>query len=270
MDTERLVELIRRAPVLAALQASGPMDRRDLEAHLDVSKSTVHRLTRSLREHGLVERETGAFVLTPLGRTCAREVASFTATVETAWELAPVLAAADAHDVAFEAAAFADATVTTAAPGNPYRPVERFMSLVDATDELRGLDPAIINPLHIDALHERIVGGMTTEVVFPTSVVAELLETNPERAERTFASGNFSILVHDDLPFGLTLCAERVGVGSYDDDTGLLRTYADTDAPAAREWAEAVYDDYRDAAIPLGEHPDLARLHPGMTVGENE
>jgi predicted transcriptional regulator len=270
MDTERLVELVRRAPVLTALQEAESMDRRDLEAHLDVSKSTVHRLTRSLRERGLIEREAGAFVLTPLGAVCAGEVAAFTATIETAWELAPVVTAAETHDIALDVRAFADATVTTAAPGNPYRPVERFMTLVGETDELRGLDPATINPLHIDALYERIVDGMVTEVVFPPSVVEGLLGANPDRAERAFASGNLTILVHDDLPFGLTLCAERVGVGVYDDDTGLLRTYADTDAPAAREWAEAVYANHRAAATPLGEHPDLSRLHPGIPLDGGE
>ena len=270
MDTERLVELVRRAPVLAALQEAESMDRRELEAHLDVSKSTVHRLTRSLRERGLIEREAGAFVLTPLGAVCATEVTAFAATIEAVWDLAPVVAAAHANDIAFDVRAFADATVTTAAPGNPYRPVERFMTLVGSTDELRGLDPATINPLHIDALYERIVEGMATEVVFPPSVVEGLLDANPERAERVFASGNFSILVHDDLPFGLTLCAERVGVGIYDEDTGLLRTYADTDAPAAREWAEDLYASYRTAATPLGDHADLSRLSPDTALGEHE
>lgn len=270
MDTEGLVELVRRAPVLAALQEAGAMDRRELERHLDVSKSTVHRLTRSLRERGLVEREAGAFVLTPLGTVCATEVTAFATTIESATALAPVVATADAHDVAFDVGAFADATVTTAAPGNPYRPVERFMTLVDGTDELRGLDPATINPLHVDALYERIVNGMVTEVVFPPAVVEELLETNPDRAERAIESGNLTMLINDDLPFGLTLCDERVGVGIYDDDTGLLRTYADTDAPAAREWAEEVYASYRADATSLDDHPSLSRLSPGVAPGEHE
>ncbi|WP_049995979.1 helix-turn-helix transcriptional regulator [Halococcus sediminicola] len=270
MDTERLVELVRRAPVLAALQEAGAMDRRELETHLDVSKSTVHRLTRSLRERGLVEREAGAFVLTPLGTVCATEVTAFATTIDSATALAPMVATADAHDVAFDVGAFADATVTTAAPGNPYRPVERFMALVSRTDELRGLDPATINPLHVDALYERIVDGMATEVVFPPAVVEELLETNPDRAEHVIESGNLTMLVNDDLPFGLTLCDERVGVGIYDDDTGLLRTYADTDAPAAREWAEDVYASYRADAISLDDHPSLSRLSPGAAPGEHE
>jgi predicted transcriptional regulator len=262
MDTKRLIDLIRRGPVLEALREAGSMDRRELEQHLDVSKSTVHRFTRSLRENGLIERSGGEFALTPLGEVCAAEATAFDTAIETAWKLAPVLRAASVHGIDFDVAAFTDATVTTAAPGNPYRPVSRFMTLVEETDTLHGLDPASINPLHMDTIYERIVGGMTTDAVFPSAVVAELLTANPERAERAFASGNLTLRVHDDLPFGLIICDNRVGVGIYDDDTGLLRTYADTAAPAAHEWAESVYTTYRDEATELTEHAELSGLPP--------
>ncbi|RJT02675.1 winged helix-turn-helix domain-containing protein [Halococcus sp. IIIV-5B] len=260
METERLIDLVRRAPVLDALRSTGGMDRRELERHLGVSKSTVHRFTRALRDEDLVERSAGEFVLTPLGEVSAETLAEFETTIETAWAVAPVLEAAAAHDVQFDVAAFANATVTTAEPGNPYRPVSRFMSLVNETETLRGLDPASINPLHLDEIYERIVDGMRTDAVFPPEVVEELLRTNPERAEHAFASGNLALRVHDDLPFGLTLCDDRVGVGVYGDETGLLRTYVDTDAPAAREWAEAVYTSYREEAAELTDHADLADL----------
>ncbi|WP_049899173.1 helix-turn-helix transcriptional regulator [Halococcus agarilyticus] len=262
MDTERLIEIVRRAPVLDALQAEGEMDRRELEARLGVSKSTVHRFTRALGEHGLVERSGGEFVLTPLGEVCAEAVATFDASIETAWELAPILRVADAHGVGLDVELFADATVTTAAPGDPYRPVNRFMSLVTETTTLRGLDPASINPLHLDEIHERIVDGMVTDAVFPPSVVENLLTANPDRAAAAFASGNLTLRVHDDLPFGLTLCDDRIGVGVYDDETGLLRLYADTAAPAAYEWAETVYADYHEEAVALAEHDALSGLGP--------
>lgn len=260
METERLIELVRRGPVLDVLCREGVVDRRELEDHLGVSRSTVHRFTRSLRDSGLIDRTADGFVLTPLGEVCAREVAEFESTIETAWELAPVLEAASASDIEIDPEAFADVTVTTAEPGNPYRPVNRFMTLVEGTETLRGLDPASINPLHLEDLYGRIVGGMETEVVFPPTVVWELLSSNPDRARAAFGSGNLSIRVHDELPFGLTLCDDRIGVGVYDDEVGLLRTYADTDAPAAYEWAEDVYAEYRAESTPLTEHAEFSGL----------
>ncbi|RBI60049.1 MarR family transcriptional regulator [halophilic archaeon] len=260
MDTEQLIELIRRAPILRVLQEEGSADRRELEQHLDVSKSTVHRFTRSLRKYGLIERSGGEFVLTALGEVSAEEVTAFETSIETAWELAPVLEAASANDVDVDVAAFADATVTIAEPGNPYRPVNRFMSLVSETDTLRGLVPASINPLYLNEIYERIVNGMEIDAVFSPTVVKEFLTSNPDRAWTAFKSGNVTLWAHDDLPFGLTLYDDRIGIGIYDDEMGLLRMYIDTDAPAACEWAEEVYTDYRDEATEFTEHAEISRL----------
>ncbi|WP_276254497.1 helix-turn-helix transcriptional regulator [Halomontanus rarus] len=260
MDTEGLIEIIRQKPVLDALREEGGLDRRALEQHLNVSRSTVHRFTRSLRDSDLIERTDSEFVLTPLGEVTAEEVVEFQSALEAASELAPILRVTAAHDVDVDIEAFTGATVTTTAPGDPYRPVNRFMSLVKSTETLRGLDPASINPLHVDELYDNINDGMKTEAVYPPVVLEGLLTSNPERARTVIESGNLTFWVHDDIPFGLTLCDDRIGVGVYDDETGLLRTYVDTDSPTAREWAEDVYATYRAEATPLTEALDFARL----------
>lgn len=267
METDALIEIVRRTPVFAAL-GERPMDRRDLQECLDVSRPTVHRLTRALDERGLVERVDGEFALTALGEAIAAEVTTFERNVETAYEIAPLLGVAKEHDLPVDTPAFTDATVTSAEPGNPYRPVNRFMSLVENTDRLRGLDPAALNPLHIEDIHRRIVEGMETDAVFPPAVVEDVLTSNPERARTALESGNLTLRTHEELPFGLTLCEERIGVGVYDAETGMLRTYIDTDSPAAREWAEDVYERYRNAATPLGEHADLAALSPVAALAD--
>lgn len=266
MDVERLIELVRRVPVLEALQKERTMDRRELERHLDVSKSTVHRFTQSLRESGLVERANDGFVLTPLGEVCAEEIISFRSSIETAWKLEPILSTANTHRVDIDIDAFTDATVTTAEPGNPYRPVNRFMSLVSETDTLRSLDPASINPLQLDDLHERIVEGMEADIIFPPAVVEELLTANPQRARTAFESGNLTLRIHDDLPFGLTLCDNRIGIGVYDDTVGILRTYADTDDPAAYKWANRIYAEYCVESTAVSNHPKYAHLPPVQSL----
>ena len=259
MDEDRLINLVRHAPVLEALREEGPMDRRDFEQQLGVSKSTVYRFTRSLREDGLVERSNGKFVLTALGEVSAEEVTTFAENMETVWRLTPVLELVREHGVGLDVTWFANATVTTAAPGNPYRPVNRFMALVSETETLRGLDPASINPLHFDEINRRIVEGMKTDAIFPTAVVEELLSSNPERARQTLESGNLTLRTHDDLSFGLTLCDDRIGVGIYDNEMGMLQTYIDTDSPEARKWAESVYMDYRDEATKVEWHDEFER-----------
>ena len=259
--SEELVELARRASALTILR-EGTLNRRELQERLEVSRPTVHRLTRSFEDRGLVERSDGELALTPVGEIITETVIEFQRTVQTARRIEPFFEVVSDCDPVFVREAFADATVTTADPGDPYSGVRRFMTLVENSDTLRGIDPTAINPLHLDELHEQIIDGMETDAVFLPEVVESLIESNPDRAREAFESGNLTLRTHDDIPFGITLCDDRIGVGIYDNDTGLLKTYIDTDAPAAREWAEAVYLEYRDRSTYLADHPELSDLLP--------
>lgn len=241
MDRDHLLEVVRRGPVLAAL-AEGPLSPRDLTDRLDHSRSTVHRIATRLEEAGLVERGRGELELTPLGDAVAAELRAFECNVRAAHRLEPLLECFEDLPFDFDVERFADATVTESEPGNPYRPVQRFMSLVEDTGTLRGADPAAINPLHLDALHQAILDGMETDAIFRRDVVEELVRNNPERARTAFESGNLTLRARDEVTFGLTLCDDRVGVSVYDQDTGMMELYADTDAEAAREWGERVFE----------------------------
>lgn len=266
--SEELVELARRASALAMLR-EGPLDRQELQERLAVSRPTVHRFTRAFEDRGLVERPEGRLALTPMGEIVAEAVTEFRRTVRTARRVEPLFEVVPECDPAFVREAFADATVTTAEPGDPYGGVRQFMTIVEGSDTLRGIDPAAINPLHLDDLHARIVDGMETDAVFLPEVVESLVESNPERAREAFESGNLTLRTHDDIPFGVTLCDDRIGVGIYDEDTGLLETCIDTPSPAAREWAEDVYAEYRDQSTPLAEHPELSELLPVETTAND-
>lgn len=243
LDTAALITLVRRAPALAALREQ-PLDRRDLETCLDVSKPTVHRLTRTLGEMGLVERSDGIFVLTGLGEAVADVVAEFTRSVGTAYRLAPLLETIQDRYPAFDVAAFADATVTIAEPSDPYRPVQRYCSLIEKTRILRGFDTTTLSPQHIDVVYRRVCDGMEMELVYPPAVASHLLSAYPKRMAEMVESGYLDFRVHADLPYGLAIFDERVAIASYCETTGALRAFIDTDAPAAYEWAETIYDDY--------------------------
>lgn len=243
MGDDIILDVVRRRAVLRTLEDS-TLAPRDLTDRLDISRSTVHRVARRLETADLVERADGQLELTPLGSVVVAELDSFEETLSAAEQLEPALAAFHNTMFSFPVDAFADATITGASQAEPYRAVNRFMSLVDGTTTLRGVDPASINPLHLDDLHQAVVDGLETDAVFRPSVVEELLRNNPERARTAFESGNLTMRTHDNLSFGLTLCDDRVGVGIYDDETGMLDTYLDTESPAAYEWAEGVYAEF--------------------------
>lgn len=248
-QTDGLLTLVRRADALEAL-ATEPLDRRDLEARLGVSKPTVHRLTRTLGERGIVERSDGVFALTALGEVLAAEVATFARNVATARRLSPLFAAVEEHEPPFDHDAFAGATVTSAEPIDPYRPVRRFRSLVAETTTLRGFDTTPIASFPLDA-SQHPLDGTTAEFVYPPAIVEHLLSSDVRWVNEALESGRLVLRVHDDVPHGLALFDDRVGIGRYCETTGALRTFVDTDAPAACEWARAVYDSYRATAEPV-------------------
>lgn len=256
MEDDVLLAVVRRRAVLTTLQESA-LSPNDLTDRLDISRSTVHRVARQLEAENLVQRCDGHLGLTPLGDVVTDELHAFERTFAAAKRLEPALAAFDGTRFTFPIDAFADATVTEATSQDPYRPVNRFMSLVEGTETLRGIDPASINPLHLDDLHEAVLDGMETDAVFQPGVVEELIRNNPERARTAFESGNLTLRTHDDLQFGLTLADDRVGVGIYEDESGLMTEYVDTNSPAAYEWAEGVYATFLVEADVVDWRPEL-------------
>lgn len=251
-DPDVLIDLIRRAPLLDALRDER-LDRSELQDRLGVSRATCHRHTRLLEDLGAIERVDGRFRLTPSGELLADALERFHREASSALDIAPVLEAVQEAPVEVAPEAFAGATVTSAERGDPYSPVARFVELIRETGTLRGLDVAVVAPLYVEEVQQRIVEGMRTVDVERPEVVENVLADYPERCMEACASGHLSVMIQEDLPFGLLLFDDRVVVGVAEPDGGPLRVFVDTDAPAVREWAEAVFDAYRSGATELEE-----------------
>jgi len=250
LGPDRLVDVVRHGPVLEAL-LEAPLDRGEIEERLDVSRATSHRFTRWLDEQGLAEKVDGRFRLTGRGEAVAEEVLRFEANLRTARRLAPLLNCVCENHQEFVLEPFVDATVTVAEPDDPYRPVERFVSLVAESDAFRGFNTTHMAPLVLGEFHQHVFEGTDTEIVYLPSIVETLFETYPDRATAAIDRGHLTLRTRDDLPYGLAVFDERVGIGGYDETTGLMQVFVDTDSPIAREWAERVYASVRADSKPI-------------------
>ena len=249
------LDLIKRASMLDALR-EGSLDRSDLDHRLDISRATSHRHTNALIDLGLIDRSDGEFYLTAVGTAIAEAVDGFRSEIAMAYQLGPVLEAVGDSVPPLPLAAFADASVTSAEEGDPHAPVYRYIALVRETETLRGFDTWAIAPTYMGEIQQQILEGMETELIDPIAVVEDVMENYPERCVQVCVSGYLTIWLHETLPFGLAMFDDRIGLGVRDPETSLLRAFIDTDAPAAREWAEAVYDAYKaDAA----RHDDFTK-----------
>lgn len=244
------MEVLERNAALDAL-ATEPMSKRELAAAIDVSDATAQRILASFRESGLVEQRDDGNVLTNVGRAVGRAADDYRERVAAAMELEPLFSTIEPCDVRIDLRAFADATVTVAEPGDPYRPLNRFVSLLANADSLRGFDTTSVSPTYVEDLHGRITDGMPTEVIYEPPIVERLAADYPDLAADAVDSGNLTIHLHDDLPFGLALFDDHVGIGGYDDATGVLSVFVDSDDPSAIRWGEQLFERHREEATPL-------------------
>lgn len=250
VETTLLGDIVRHGPVLEALRED-PLDRREIETRLDVSRATSHRLTRWLDQRGYAEKVDGRFRLTGRGEAVADEVLRFEANVRTVERLAPLLDRICDDHQEFVVEPFVDATVTVAHPDDPYRPVERVLALLRESTTFRGFNTTPMVPPVLGEFHRRLFEDVDAELVYLPSTVEKLFETYPERATAAVERGHLTLRTRDDFPYGLALFDDRVGIGGYDEETGLLPVFVDTASPIAREWAERVYASIRADSDPL-------------------
>jgi predicted transcriptional regulator len=241
---------LQRADALAALR-DGPLYRAEVESELDVSRTTSHRIVTALTEHELAKRVDGRYALTVFGEFAAAEIASIGQRFETAIKLRPFFDAIASTPVDFEVSWFADSSVVESSPGDPYAPLGRFITLLKATDSLRGFDTTSIAPMIVDDIRAEIVDGMQTSIIYQPSVVAQIADTHGDELAGAMDSDHLKLYTHDALPFGLALFDERIGLGAYDDRTGMLSVFVDTNDPDAYAWGKRLYETCLEEAVPF-------------------
>ncbi|WP_231187036.1 hypothetical protein [Haladaptatus sp. DYF46] len=254
-NSELVVTAVKRADTLHALDGRS-LTRSELQDEIDVSRTTTHRIVRELADKSLIRRVDGVYELTPLGRIVAKEVEHLQDTVSVAEQLSALLPSLDRTDIDVEY--LAEATITVQESNDPYGPVRRFITLLRESETLCGFDTTTIAPMYVDEIRDSIMAGMRTEIIYLPTVIDQLLNDHREETENAIQSGELDLYVYDDLPFGLAIFDDRVGIGGYDEN-GILRVFVDTDAPEVRSWAESLYEEYLAEATSIREHDDWGK-----------
>jgi len=256
------IEFLARSPyrigALSAL-AEEPRNRTELQEAIDASSSTVGRLLREFEERRWIRRTGHEYETTQLGTFVASGMAELLERIETERQLRAVWSELPIDSCELPVEAVTDATVTVAEASAPYRPVDRFVSLLEDTDRFRflGSELALIEPCRTEVC-QLVVDGMRAEIIDPPGVAIDVLETYPELCARTLDTGNVTVYLHEDLPeYSLCLLDDRVAIPGYDPVSGTVRALIDTGTDAAREWAESTFALYRREAEPL---PPLEEL----------
>ncbi|PSQ19813.1 hypothetical protein BRD00_00765 [Halobacteriales archaeon QS_8_69_26] len=246
-DEEFVLEPVRRVEVFRAL-LRGPRTRSELGETIDASRATLHRIVQFLEANDLARETDEGIELTSLGRVVAGAVTDYVDRATDARRLAPLLNVVDLSSVPFEfdLSLFEDATVTLPKPGQPQRPAQRVIDIIEEADRVRGFGPVVM-PIYVEVFHREILDGMATELIVGPDVVAGLEQAYAEKFAEAAETGNLDMWIREDLPFGLFITPGVVGIVGYDEDD-VLRVVVDAESDRLHEWAEDVYETYREDA----------------------
>ena len=263
-EIEFIARSTHRAGTLEAL-AEHPLDRHDLREATGASASTIARVLSDFEDRRWIERHNAIYELTPLGEYVAAQFGGLYGAMETERTLRDVWRWLPREMDGFSVDLFADAVISYPGPGYPYEPVERVSSLFEETTAMCGFGTTVFKSVNNETVCRRIMDGMEYEYIYSPSVLGATVDWNPERVASAAARENCTILLHDDLPdaerCGLGIFDDRIGICCHDRKTGQLEAVVDTAAPAAREWAIAVYERHRAEARPVSRR-EKADLFP--------
>lgn len=256
-DIAYLVRSEHRVSTLVALTAR-PRSKAELGDATGVSSSTIRRTLRAFEDRDWIHREGYKYEATELGAFIASAIEDVVDRFETERKLRDVWHLLPNGENGFTIETYAEADVTVAEPGAPYLPVNRFQSLLQETSEFRfvGYGIAVLEPCW-EAFCQRIVDGMVTEIIAPTTADRAVHSMSPKRRSNLLERGNLTILLHDELPlYGIGRFDDRIAVCCHDHDSGTVRALVESEDPAAHEWAASIYASYHGEARPL--EPALA------------
>lgn len=248
-DIAYLTRSDHRISTLAAL-ADGPRSRSELCELTGASSSTIRRTLSEFEDRTWVRKEGSRYDATQLGESIAVGIEELMSALETERKLRDVWHWLPEDVTEFPTETWSDLTVTVPEPDSPYRPVNRFESLLQQTTEVRYLHPevALMEPC-FDSLLRLLDADMDITLIDRPSCHEYFITMYTERSLEMKQRDNFTVLEHEELPrYGIGLLEKRVTLSCYDQDSGSVQALIETDAPVIREWAESKYASFESDA----------------------
>jgi predicted transcriptional regulator len=244
MNTDDFVGLTRRWPVLDALRA-GPLDRRDLQEWVGVSRPTIHRQLRVLRDAGLVTKRNGTFALTPVGELAATEFSRIFDVMDIVSALSQVVPWLPVAEFDFEFDRLRHAEVTLPRRTDSFAPTRRMLQTIHGAASIRMVTYTFLPEGDPAARQCFVEDGTSFEGVLDSTLLGSLLE-NPASAahlQELLTKGVQISIAPEPVPIILTIADEQVIIGAVDDD-GSPKGLIVTGDEVIRAWAEETVDDY--------------------------
>jgi predicted transcriptional regulator len=237
----------KRVAVLSAL-ATADRELRELSDDLDIPRTTLSENLSSLKERGWVCEQSGTYRATTLGRTVVHALDEMEETLQTAHALEPFFEHVPNTTDDIDVSTLSDATITVADPSEPYGPTQRMQSLVSGPASFRGFSPVIYPSLGQEFHEEMRDEGLEIEIIFERDVFESVQEEFDSFTPDFSTSDVLHIGLHDgSFAYGLGIVDDQIIIGATA-DSGFIEVIVECDNPRALEWAESVYQTYKEDA----------------------
>lgn len=234
-----------RTEILRVLNDTTLIER-DLRDRLDAPRSTVHQNVEKLVDRGWIEETRDGYRTTWIGSIVLEEYESCARKIEAAERLEPLLTHVD--ESAVDLGVLQDVDITTSRPNRPNAAITRMIDLLERATTVRAFTPYVV-PRFVRTLSDLVSAGqLTVETILTREAGDALLREHTETVIDAVEHDDVSYYRYDgELPFALVFLDDVVVLGAFD-DRGHPRTVVETDRPAALEWAESLYERYREQA----------------------
>jgi predicted transcriptional regulator len=248
VDIDEFVGLARLWPVLDAL-GGGPLDRRDLQERVGVSRPTIHRHVRALEDAGLVRKRNGEFRLTPMGEVAAAEFARSFDVMDTVSALGRVVRWLPTGAFDFDFARLRDADVTLPHRNDPLAPTREMLRRIHAADRIRMVTYTFLPEGNPTTRRCFVEESQSFEGVLDPSLVQTILSDPASAAHLRdlLADGAHIAVAAEPVPFVVVVADGTVILGAVDDG-GSPQGLITTDDDVVRTWATETVDGYLERA----------------------
>lgn len=245
-NTSALTVLKRR--VFLEILSDDPMDRRDLEERLDVSRTTVYRATTELLDLGFLEHVDGTYRSTHRGKAVLEVTKQYHDSLRAIDSIAPLVELVDAPVFLRHIDLFVDSTMIVADRTNPYRAIHYVQSCIENVDRWRGVVTRRTIPDSVPRTLAQVQNGATVELVLEEEALefaAADVQGGLIAAEQM---GDLKIYRTTETDLSIHLFDDRVVIPGFSRDEGTLTVVVETDSEDAIAWARSLIDRQRNRA----------------------
>ncbi|MFA4825257.1 MAG: transcriptional regulator FilR1 domain-containing protein [Methanoregula sp.] len=238
--------------------AQGPKPLAVLREVTGSTSQAIIPKIRSLERLSLVEPWEHGYAITPSGRILVTKIEDFVMTMGELTQHREFWATHDIEGIPrpflHTIGALFGSEVEFDTTDNMFHIYTHFITILQQAGYIHAIS-SVMSPTVADVLSERIIAGIPVELVVSRSIAAGLLqEPFLSKIQKLKPYQNFKIwIVEEPLSLGLTITDKHLSLGLNKKISNIYDSSADmfsTDIKA-REWAEQLFQYYRNRAVLL-------------------